>query len=168
MATGRFRSLIATSAIVALVCLVCAPLARAQSIASWGGRVVHADRVTPRVGVVVSLTDDARERTIRAEPTRADGAFVIDGAPAGTYELTVETDEGVFVSPRPVKLESGVNPPMALALSPGRVNAKQEHGLGKESSRMTEYIAAGVIIALDIWLIFQLTEEDPQVPASVL
>jgi hypothetical protein len=167
MATGRLRSLIAATAIVALVSVFHAPMARADTAASWGGRVFSPDRVTPRPGVIVSLTGDEDRQTVRSTPTRADGAFVISDASAGTYELTVETPEGVFVSSEPLELESGVNTPMALALSTGPVNAKLDHGLGSEQSRRTEFIFAGVISVFALLVILEITDDESETSASV-
>jgi hypothetical protein len=161
MAPGRFRTIAAATLSVALVWVCSMPVTPAESVASWGGRVFAADRITPREGVVVSLADGPGERTVRAAPTRADGAFTIDGAPTGTYRLKVETPEGVFVSSEPVKLEAGTNTPMALALNPAPINAKQEYGLGEgEVSRTTEYLIAGGISLFALLVILQITDDD--------
>lgn len=162
MATGRLRSFTATMVLVALVWIFVAPQARAEAVASWGGRVFQGDRVSPRQGVVVSLVDDRAGRTLHTEPTRADGAFTIEGEP-GTYKLRVETPEGVFVSPEPVELAAGVNRPMALAL-----DAEKDHGLGNaEVSRTTEYVFAGIVLLFALLVFLEITDDASESRASI-
>ena len=79
MAPGRFRSIAAATLSVALVWVFSTPVTQAGAVASWGGRVFESDRITPREGVVVSLAEGPSDGTVRAAPTRADGAFTIDG-----------------------------------------------------------------------------------------
>jgi hypothetical protein len=168
MAPGRFRSIAAATSCVALVWVFSTPVTPAGAVASWGGRVFESDRITPRAGVVVSLADGPDEQSFRAEPTRTDGSFTIDGAATGTYRLRVETPEGVFVSSEPVKLEAGENTPMALALNPGAFNAKQEQGLGNgEMSQTTEYLIAGGISLFALLVILQITDDDDEENATL-
>jgi hypothetical protein len=162
MASGRFRSFAATTAIVALVWVLSTPMTPAGALASWGGRVFESDRLTPREGVVISLGNAQGVETLRSEPTRGDGAFRIDGAPAGTYRLTVETPEGTFVSSEPVTLESGSNPSMALSLAPGITRSGQEHGLGGEGGDAGPWIFAGVVTAFALLAVWAITEDDDE------
>jgi hypothetical protein len=167
MAPGRIRSIAAAILSVALVWVFSAPMTPAGAVASWGGRVFESDRITPREGVVVSLAEGPGETTLRAEPTRADGTFTIDGAPTGTYRLKVETPEGVFVSSEPVELSAGANTPMALALNPGAFNAKREQGLGNGNvSSMTEYLIAGGVSLFALLVILEITEDDDETNAT--
>jgi hypothetical protein len=168
MATGRLRMWIASTMVVAFVWMVSAPLAQAQGLASWSGRVFETDRRTPQAGAVVSLRDGGGDRTFRSEPTRADGAFVIDGAPPGSYELAIETPAGTYVSGEPVQLQSGPNKAMALGLtSSAPYNAKQEGGFGKSGSRRTEYIVGGIVSLLALLLILELSSDSDEQRASV-
>jgi hypothetical protein len=167
MVTGRFRSLIATTMVVALAWFICAPVTHAQSLGSWGGRVYQPDRVTPREGVVVSLINDQSDLTLRADPTRSDGAFTLDSVPVGAYALRVETPEGVFVSTDTLQMESGPNTPMALALNSQPINAEMEHGLGEKKSKTTEYIVAGVVALFALFIILELTDDATEQDASV-
>jgi len=166
MLRGRYRSLIATTVVSSLIWFVCAPMASAGSLGSWGGRVYQPDRVTPREGVVVSLVGE-QERTFRSEPTRSDGAFTLDSLPAGTYSLRVETPEGVFVSDRSLEMQNGSNRPMALALGSFPGNAAQEQGIGGPGSRTTEYIVAGLVFVFALFIILELTDDANETRASV-
>jgi hypothetical protein len=168
MAAGRFRSLAAACMIAALVWIVSTPATSAGAVASWGGRVFEDDRSSPREGVVVSLTGAQDGGTLRSAPTRADGAFTIEGAPVGTYDLRVETSAGVFVSSAPVKLEAGANAPMALALKPGPNFATEQPGLGKARvGRTTELLIAGAVTMVALYAIYKVTEDDDEIAASV-
>ena len=77
----------ASITIVGLVSFASMPTVGADAAASWGGRVFNGDRSTPRGGVVVSLRGDASQANVRSEPTRADGGFLIQSMPAGTYTV---------------------------------------------------------------------------------
>jgi hypothetical protein len=167
MLAGSPRQLAATGAIVALVWVVCTPVTPAGTLASWSGRVFQPDRSAPRAGAVVELVGDEGGQRHRSQPTEADGAFKIEGAPAGRYALHVETPEGVFVSSEPVELQSGANAPMALALAARTLDAKQDHGFGGANvSRRTEYILAGVVTAVALFVYLQVTEDENEPSGS--
>jgi hypothetical protein len=167
MASGRFRSLAAATVIATVVWTFGTPVATAGAVASWGGRVLDADR-TPRAGVVVSLTGSQDGNTLRSAPTRTDGAFRIAEARAGSYVLRVESSEGVFVAPEPVRLEAGDNAPVALSLKSGPFHAQQEQGFGGAgASNTTKYIFAGVVTVAALFVIYSVTEDDDERPSSV-
>ncbi len=169
MTAGRFQRVLAAAAIPLLLGGPGAQAAGAGSLrASWSGRVIAADRSTPRAGVVVGLVDGAGAYRARSLPTRADGAFAIDDVPPGTFGLRVEAPEGVFVSSAEMTLAPGTNAPMALALGPGSIQAKREQGLGSaEVSRTTEYIFAGAVTLLGLFVIFEITGDENETDASV-
>jgi len=168
MSAGSLRHFAAASAIVALVWVVSVPVTPAGTLASWGGRVFQPDRTAPRAGVVVELVAGGDEGRVRSKPTRSDGAFTIEGVPAGKYMLHVETPEGVFVSSEPLELQPGSNTPMALALQARPFDAKQEHGLGgDDTSRRTEIILAGVVSLVALGLYFLVTEDATETSSSL-
>src|SRR5262245_17052022 len=98
MTSSRMRSRWAWCSTFALVWATSAPIASAQPLASFSGRVFQANRAAPRSGVVVSLTDEGGVRVAESLPTRADGSFDVGGPHAGSYAVRVETPEGVFVA----------------------------------------------------------------------
>jgi hypothetical protein len=97
--------------------------------ASFSGRVFEADGMTPRSGVTVNLIKGEGESIYTSSATSADGTFVIEAAPAGSYSLLVDSGQEAFLSPEPLELQSGVNKPLALTLNASRGETRQT-GLG--------------------------------------
>jgi hypothetical protein len=170
MSPGYCRCLAASITIVALVSFAALPTVGAGSPASWGGRVFNGDRATPREGVVVSLRSAAApQASVRSEPTRTDGTFLIDGMPSGTYTLAVETEEGVFVSPEPLHLQPGSNTPLALSLRPAGYSASQEHGFGgDEIPRVWEYVVGGTVILFSLFVLHKLFEDSNEKNSTIV
>ncbi len=170
MSPGYCRRLAASITIVMLVSFAALPTVGAGSPASWGGRVFNGDRATPREGVVVSLRSAAApQASVRSEPTRTDGTFLIDGMPSGTYTLAVETEEGVFVSPEPLHLQPGSNTPLALSLRPAGYSASQEHGFGgDEIPRVWEYVVGGTVILFSLFVLHKLFEDSKERNSTIV
>ena len=103
---------------LAAILAIQSSLAAAPVSAELVGRVVSADGVTPRRGVVVALFDETTRAIYRSEPSAPSGGFRIAGAPAGNYRVVAEASEGAFVAGSPVRLAAGANPPLSLALQP--------------------------------------------------
>jgi hypothetical protein len=82
--------------------------------------VLAANGSEARAGVVVALVDTSAEKIFRSQPTDARGAFRVDAPAAGRYALVVEAPEGAFLASDGLDLAAGSNPPIALALKPGR------------------------------------------------
>ncbi len=169
MSPGSWRRLAASITIVVLVSFASMPTVGADAAASWGGRVFNGDRSTPRGGVVVSLRGDASQANVRSEPTRADGAFLIQSMPSGTYTVAVETGEGVFVSSEPLILNPGSNTPLALSLRPATYSASQDHGLGGGGfPRVVEYIVGGAIVLFSLFVLDRIFEDNSEQTATVV
>ena len=103
---------------LAAILAIQSSLAAAPLSGELVGRVVSADGVTPRRGVVVALFDETTRAIYRSEPSAPSGGFRIAGAPAGNYRVVAEASEGAFVAGSPVRLAAGANPPLSLALQP--------------------------------------------------
>lgn len=129
----------------------------AEASALVSGRVTEADGAKPRAGVVVTLVDEAGQKTFRSSPTDARGAFKIDQAPAGRYGMLVETSEGAFVASNAVEVKSGANRPVALSLksASGRAEGEKPSSGGSKSTTPTwakwvigtGIVLGGIIIA---------------------
>jgi hypothetical protein len=124
------RRLLAVTVAALLVWLQVAPGAVAADIAMLRGRVVSADGVTPRAGVVIALVDDERGSVFRSKPSDDRGVFQLDSARPGRYTLVAEVPEGAFVAANKVNLDAGPNPAVALALQPAET---QEETPAEES-----------------------------------
>lgn len=112
------RRLLAVTVAALLVWLPAAGGATAADTALLRGRVVSADGVTPRAGVVITLVDDERGSVFRSKPSDDRGVFHLDSARPGRYTLVAEVPEGAFVAANKVNLQAGRNPAVALALQP--------------------------------------------------
>ena len=110
----------AVALVLGLVTLTSAGSLLAGSPSTLTGRVLTQNGADPRPGVVVTLVETASERAFRSSPTDAQGAFMIDAAPAGSYALVVEAPEGAFLAASNLQLAPGVNRPLSLALKPGK------------------------------------------------
>jgi len=169
MKPSRMRSLWACCSTFVLVWATSAPLASAEPLASFSGRVFQTDRAAPRAGVVVSLIDESGARVAESLPSRTDGSFDVGGPHAGSYAVRVEAPEGVFVAAERIRLAQGANPPMALELRQARLSAAEKQGFGQPAgSRTTEYIIAGVVALAGLFVIFELSDDDDEEPATVV
>ena len=171
MSPGNWRRLAASITIVVLVSFASMPTVGAGSPASWGGRVFDGDRSTPREGVVVSLRSDAGQASVRSEPTRADGTFLIAGMPSGTYTLAVETGQGVFVASEPLNLQPGSNTPLALSLRPAAgYSASQEHGFGGDDGfpRLVQYFVGGAVVVFALLVLDKIFEDNSEQTSTVV
>jgi hypothetical protein len=165
MTPSRFRSHVAVVALLAIATTMLLPATRAGVGASLSGRVFHADGMTPRSGVTVSLVDDGGNRTAQSHPTNGDGTFLIADASVGTYNLVVEAPEGAFVAPQPVALHSGANRPLALSVQAAQPNYQQQPGLGGGSSARglptwAKWVIAGGIAVVALVVIAEVNDEE--------
>ncbi len=161
----RLVAAMLTAAIVAA--LTIAPVQAAGS-ASFGGRVLQQDGVTPRSDVVVHLVDARGETGARSVPTTDEGAFRIAQATPGTYSVLVDTGDGAFISPTPVTLKSGPNPALALSLGGGSPNFYQQQtglGGGKALSAAWKWSIVGAISVGALFVVNELSDEEDE-PAS--
>lgn len=142
-----------------------------QTLAAFSGRVVDTDGISPRSGVVVALVDTSTQSTIRSAPTGAEGAFVLESVPAGSYALLAETDQGAYLAASSMELAAGENPPVALRLqtSPAGTVPSLAPAQGSSSKggwpTWAKWTVAGGIIVLGLVAFAQVTE-DEETPAS--
>jgi len=120
VSTSIFRRRTALVLACGLAFLSSSGMLAAAQPSTLTGRVLGANGSDPRPGVTVTLVDPASEQTYKSTPTDARGAFAIATAPAGSYALVVETQEGAFLASNNLQLAPGVNRPVSLALKPGK------------------------------------------------
>jgi hypothetical protein len=130
--------------------------------ARFSGRVFRSDGATPRPGVVVALVEPDSHRIYRSGPTNDEGAFAIDSAPAGTYTLLAEVEEGAYLAANSLELRDGDNRPLALALQEQPANANLAPGqstAGGGFPTWAKWLIAGGIVVLGAVLISDATDE---------
>jgi hypothetical protein len=116
MLTRIFRSCVALALVGCTLLLYATPVS-ADALGSIWGRVTTAADGNARSGVVVSLMDESASRSYRSAATDERGAFRIDAAVPGRYQLVVEAPEGAFVAAAGLTVQPGDNRPVALSLT---------------------------------------------------
>lgn len=149
-------------AIATFVFVSFAPVVHAEQ-ALLSGRVMETDGFTPRSGVVVALVDDENRLVYRSEPTNEEGAFQIDSAPAGSYKLLAETDEGAFLAGNDFQLVGGENKPVALKLTPAAQTSNATIAPGQAGAGVSwwQWAIAGTIIVLGLLVVSDASEQYP-------
>lgn len=149
MAPSFFRRLVAGALVLTMTLLVANLPAAAGSSAVLRGRVLEADGVNPRPGVVVTLVDEANQKTYDSAPADSRGYFRVDSAPAGTYAVVARASEGAFLAADSVNLTAGENKPLALALkanaAAGGGGAENPRG-NKMSGWLKWTIVGGIVV----------------------
>jgi len=136
------------------------PLLAAEG-AVLSGRVLNADGVTPRSGVVVLLVDLQERLEYRSSSTSGEGAFKAT-APAGDYALLVETEAGAFLASDRLTLLPDGNRPLALTLQETSGEQITAPGWAQQSSDMplwAKISIAGVIAVAALVIIDEVTSD---------
>jgi hypothetical protein len=164
----RSRRALALGLACTIVAVIAGPPAPADG-AILSGKVFQADGATPRSGVVVQLVDPRTERSFPSATTREDGAFRIEGAPAGTYRVLAETPAGAFLAGDSVTVSPGANRPVSLTLqeappappTPADPTTASTGGL----PTWGKWLIAGGIAVGALFVINEVTDEEDE-PAS--
>jgi hypothetical protein len=91
-----------------------------SDLAALEGRIIASEAATPVAGVVLQATRPGSEAVFRSEATDEAGRFALRDLPAGTYDLAVETPQGVYQSPATVTLAPGQSEQVLLGLAPAK------------------------------------------------
>jgi hypothetical protein len=143
MEPSFIRRLVAGALVLTMTLLVANLPAMAGSNAVLRGRVLEADGVNPRPGVVVTLVDETARKTYDSAPADARGYFRVDSAPAGTYAVVARASEGAFLAADTVKLAAGDNKPLALALQASPEPAAP--GGSPEKDKMSSWLKWAIV-----------------------
>jgi hypothetical protein len=166
MTPSFFRRTVAGALVVTMALLVANLPALAGSNAVFRGRVLEADGVNPRPGVVVALVNGNDGKTFESAPADDRGYFRIDSAPAGTYAVVARASEGAFLAADAMTLNAGANKPVALSL---KANAA-EGGTGTTNPQQDKiapwlkWVIVGGIVVGAIVVADAITKEET--PAS--
>jgi len=140
----------------------------------FSGKVFGAEGSTPREGVVVRLVGETPDSSYSTDPTGADGAFRLEGAPPGSYRVLAEAREGAYLAADGFQLQPGANQPVALTLgdaSPNQQTADQTSTTGGTSTKQglptwAKWTIVGGIAVIALWAIDSVTDDDEELPAS--
>ena len=157
MNSYRLRRFLGTVLAVALV-LVSVPSATLAGTAVLKGKVVADDGVTPLEGVVVRIGTEETGAIYDSAPTTAEGAFVVDSAPAGTYAVLAQRGEVGFLAAENLELAAGENRPVAIMIQPDTLLAPAQTAASELP--LWGKIGIGGTIAVLIWAIFEDTSEE--------
>lgn len=168
MTCEQGRQGLALTLVVVVLAILAAPPTWAHESALFSGRVVGADGLTPRAGAVVALVAPGHEAGLRSQQTRADGSFRIDGAPAGTYHLLVQADEGAYLFAEPLSLKQGFNTPLSLKLQ-AQPNFQTTAGTTTAQSSLpvwVKWVIVGVIVAAAVFVVSEVSKDEDEAAAS--
>ncbi|HKY34082.1 MAG TPA: carboxypeptidase-like regulatory domain-containing protein [Candidatus Polarisedimenticolia bacterium] len=85
------------------------------------GNVLSSDGLTVIPGVSVKAAHLETSTVYSSTKTGPDGVYSLGSLPAGTYDLAVETPEGLFAADTVVAVQAGHRTLVSLALRPGAV-----------------------------------------------
>ena len=158
MTSSVSRRTVALALVLSTISLPTSFRARAGGGALFNGRVTQADGVTPRTGVVVVLANLEADRTFRSKPTNEEGSFRIDSAPAGTYTLFAEAEEGAYLAASELALKEGANTPVQLTL---RAGAQPSLAPGQLEKKLPKYVKLAIvgILLVTAWFLFDNISE---------
>ena len=97
---------------------------KAPSAGNLTGRIFVADGVTPRTGVVVKAANLRTSQVFTSSRTDVAGRYALTGLPSGSYQVAVETGEGLYVNHDQVPVLQGRKTLFSLALN--RAGAQDE------------------------------------------
>ncbi len=93
--------------LVLVLYLAHAPTWAGSRTASLSGHVLSADSHLPLAGVRVHVGDPRTGAVHSSAATALDGSFSVAGLPPSTYEVAVQSDQGLYVVNGPIHLTPG-------------------------------------------------------------
>ncbi|HEY3176809.1 MAG TPA: carboxypeptidase-like regulatory domain-containing protein [Candidatus Polarisedimenticolia bacterium] len=129
---GAFDRLVAAVLTVALAGYWVPAMAYARESqprsAEIGGLVLLPDGLTPVSGVSVKAANVDTEQIYASASTGQDGIYRLSGLPAGTYDLAVESPEGLYAADTLVQAIPGKRVIVSLAINKGIQEGQQGEG----------------------------------------
>lgn len=95
-------------------------------LAEIRGIVLAADGLTAIVGVSVKAANMQTRHVYTSPPTNENGTYRLDSLPPGSYDLAVETPQGLYAGDLLVDTSAGKRTMVSLALKPGVQQQGQE------------------------------------------
>jgi len=163
--------LVATLVIASLQALML-PAAVADTGASVRGTILSAGEQAPLEGAKLHLGDPKTGEIYSSAPADAEGAFEVNGVPAATYEMAVESDGGLYMVQTPLTLAPGQTQSVNLAVNPQTAPPPGEEEKQKKRGGTGVWnnpaIAALIVVgaAVVIGLLIDAATDDNEGPAS--
>lgn len=103
------------------------------------GNVFGADGLTTIPGVSVKAANMETRRIYTSESTSADGVYRLRDLPPGSYDLAVQTPQGLFAADALVEAKAGHRTTVSLAIRPtARQEGEPQEGEQKEGEKPEE------------------------------
>jgi hypothetical protein len=156
---------VALMLVVTMATLGLAPPARANdeaSEATFVGRVLSADGITPLGGVGIILLDLEKQSEYRSSPTHDNGGFTVS-VPPGTYTVLIDTPDGAYLASNGLALDAGPNQPLLLAISNDPA-AAQPPGLAASGGWPTwlQWVVVGAVVIVGAAVVNEVTgDQEP-------
>ena len=119
---GAFDRIVAAFLTMAIACYWVPATAAAVSqpqLAEIHGNILAADGLTAVAGVSVKAANMDTRAVYTSTTTGQDGHYTLKGIPAGSYDLAVETPQGLYAANLLVDVDAGRRTAVSLALQPG-------------------------------------------------
>jgi hypothetical protein len=145
------------------------PVSADDRTASISGTVLSVDTQQPLPGARFYAADPKSGEIYQSGVTETDGTFSVDGLPASTYELAVESEGALYLVGTPVKLAPGQSQDLSVAVneeaapSPEELDQKNKKGgAGIWNNPLTAaLIVTGAAILLGV-IINETTKDDDE------
>ena len=117
MSTHPMMSRLLSTGLILSLPFLALPARSADGSATLSGSIVWAADQTPLAGSKLHAGDPKTGEIFSSAPASDEGSFVLDGLPASTYELAVESDGGLYLVGTPLALAPGTAQTLNLAVS---------------------------------------------------
>ena len=113
----KLMSKLLSTGLILSISFLALPARSGGVTASLSGSIVWTADQTPLAGSTLHAGDPGTGEIFSSAPAGGDGSFVLDGLPASTYELAVESDGGLYLVGTPLTLAPGSARTLNLAVS---------------------------------------------------
>lgn len=170
MSSASWRRATSCLLVTSLSMFLVGPMA-GEPATVFSGKVLGAGGTTPREGVIVRLVGATPDTSYAAQPTGNDGAFRLEGAPAGSYRVVAEAAEGAYLAADGFELAAGANRPVALTLAQTAPDFQTDSTTTGSTATgglptWAKWTIVGGIALVALWAIDSVTEDEDETVAS--
>ena len=106
------------SVLITAICLVGLPVFGGHSSANISGTILRTEDGAPIAGATVKVARHADAKIFESARTGVRGNYMLSDLPAGTYDLAVQTEDGMYLVGAPLALEPGERRSLSLSVRP--------------------------------------------------